>query len=64
MAHSIFNIPGMLYQAEVLSSVIVIEAILAHFAVIAFMYIKKSRKIFGDLVLQIRKHLMLNYCVE
>ncbi|WP_413374723.1 YhfC family intramembrane metalloprotease [Alkalihalobacillus sp. 1P02AB] len=48
LAHSIFNIPGMLYQAEVLSSVIVVEAILALFAVVAFMYIKKSRKIFVD----------------
>lgn len=47
--HAIIDIPAILYQMKVISNIWVIEGFILFFAIIAFMYIKKSKHIYKDL---------------
>lgn len=46
--HAIIDIPAILYQMKVIGNVWIVEGVILLFAVVAFMYIKKSKKIYKD----------------
>ena len=46
--HAMIDIPAILYQMKVIGNIWIVEGMVLLCAIVAFMYIKKSKKIYKD----------------